>query len=407
LTEANKLVTEGLVNEKIQKFESMCMILSNLIKDGQEQATSLRMEIQHLLMSKKPTDITTFLKELNDIGVGNQAKENFFFLATSNLDSSSMPQQKFVIDGKQVQMLKCEEAEKEFKISSRFNDWQLFAEERQRPFRNYSYVCIEMQAGNIQEAQRIGFRTLELFRGLINFSQDYRTIGKTLYGGIPEVMTNSSIEPSRVQMVFNGKKEHEFDWFTIGFFDYAIKKFSKERTELLLDLIKKINSLEETPLKERCLSSFRKYNNGMNGNVAGTSFLEFWKIFELVVIADVEQQGMAEAKVANRIASLFKGELERDVVMYLCDKRNFITHKGQLADVDDDELVTIKRFSEEAIVFLLSYANLFKDEATISCYFDMLSKNKTELERLELTIKEANKFLGFKQEEPKKEPEVR
>lgn len=407
LTEANKLVTEGLVNEKIQKFELVCMVLSNLITDGHEQASSLRMQIQHLLMAKKPTVITRFLEELNNIAVGNQAKENFFFLATSNLDSSSIPQQTFVINDKKIQMLKYGEAEKEFNISSRFHDWQLITEERQRAFRNYSYVCIEIQASNVQEAYQIGFRTLELFRGIVNFADDYGTVGKTIYGGIPEVRTMSIIEPSRVQMIFNEKKEHKFDWFTVGFFDYAIKKFSKHRIEFLLELIKRINSLEETPLKERCLSSFRKYNNGMDGNVAGTSFLEFWKIFELVVIADIEEQGMAEAKVAHRIASLFKRELERDVIMYLCERRNFITHKGHLSDVDDDELVTIKRFSEEAIVFLLNHANLFKDEATISCYYDMLSRNKTELERLELTIKEANKFLGFKQEEPKKETEAK
>jgi hypothetical protein len=402
LTEANKLVTEGLANEKIQEFELRCMVLSNLIKGGQEHATSLRMQIQHLLMVKKPTDITTFLKELDSIAGGNQAKESFFFVATSNLDSSSMPQQTFVIDDKKIQILKYGEAEKEFKISSRFRDWQLFAEERQRAFCNYSYICIEIQANNVQEAYQIGFRTFELFRGIVNFADDYQTVRKIMYGGIPEVKTLSIIEPSRVQMIFNEKKEHKFDWFTVGYFDYATKKFSKERIEFLLELIKRINSLEETSLKERCLSSFRKYNNGMDGNVAGTSFLEFWKIFELVVIADFEEQGMAEAKVARRIASLFKNELSKDTVMYLCDRRNFITHKGHLSDVDDDELVTIKRFSEEAIVFLLSYANLFKDEATISCYYDMLSKNKTELERLELTIKEANRFLGFKQEDPEK-----
>lgn len=402
LTEANRLLTEGLKNEKIQEFELTCMILSSTIKDGEEQATTLRSQIKNVLWKSKPNDIATFLKELNILYEKEQKQSTFYFVATSNLDIKSVTQQEFELNGVKIRLISAGDAEKEFQITSLFNEWQVFAELEQRKFLHYSYVFMDVLASNPRDAHQVGLETFELFRGIINFANDYQTISKTFYGGIPEPRTLSVMEPARVQMIFDEKKTHLFDWFTIGFFDYSSKSFATKRMNFLLDLLKTINSLEKTPLRDRCITAFTKYNNGMDGNVAGTSFLEFWKILELVAIADLEEQGMAEYKVAHRIAWLFKEAYVRDLIMYLCDRRNFITHKGHLPDIDDDELITIKRFAEEAIMFLLRHVNLFKDNATLSCYFDMLSKNETELDRLELAIREANKYLGFKQEEKPK-----
>ena len=57
----------------------------------------------------------------------------------------------------------------------------------------------------------------------------------------------------------------------------------------------------------------------------------------------------------------------------------------------------IKRFSEEAMWFLLNRANVFKDKATLSCFYDMISKNQAELERFELAIAEAKSYFEPKQ----------
>jgi len=123
-----------------------------------------------------------------------------------------------------------------------------------------------------------------------------------------------------------------------------------------------------------------------------SSFLEFWKILELVALSDTEGGRMPEVKVANRISLLFKTEFGRDLLRALCDKRNFIAHIGSLAEIDQEEINIIKRCSEVAMMFLLDHVNKFKDESTLSCFYENLPKNKTDLKRLEKVIYEIKKL---------------
>ena len=51
---------------------------------------------------------------------------------------------------------------------------------------------------------------------------------------------------------------------------------------------------------------FRKYNDGLDGNIAGTSFMEFRKILELVALIDEMDRGLPQSEAANRFASLVK-----------------------------------------------------------------------------------------------------
>ena len=273
-----------------------------------------------------------------------------------------------------------------------FRKWHLFLEDEIRDFTRYSYVSLDVKASTAEEAAEKGFEIFELFRGLLNFADHYAVSHHTYYGGIPRPRTLSTMEPARVHMIFDGNKNHLFDRFTIGFFDYERKSFNPRRNELLLYLIEKINSLEACPLAERCLYTFRKYNDGLDGNVAGTSFLEFWKILELVALSDTEGGRMPEVKVANRISLLFKTEFGRDLLRALCDKRNFIAHIGSLAEIDQEEINIIKRCSEVAMMFLLDHVNKFKDESTLSCFYENLPKNKTDLKRLEKVIYEIKKL---------------
>lgn len=214
------------------------------------------------------------------------------------------------------------------------------------------------------------------------------------YGGIPEPKTLSLLQPSKVFIIFNNNKEFVFDRFSIGFFDYSINRFSSYRMEFLEELIDKINSLNDNSLRERCLSTFKQYNNGLDGNVAGTSFLEFWKIFESVALSDTVERGMAESKVAKRITSIIQDKTGRlqDILNTLCDKRNYLAHIGSLPEFDLDELNLIRKYCEASMMFLLYVVNIYEDETTLGYFYDNINRNEKDLKRLEKVITEIRKL---------------
>lgn len=392
LEEAIKLKEEGLVNEKIFRFNTICYILTDLLKDGILRSGVLTRLTKSILFSKTPDSVSSFLEKLNEKLKEEEVTKRYYFVVTSNVDIKSLKQKSYKINGIKTDLISSNDAEKQFRISSRFRDWHVFSAKAAREFWDFSYVIVEMEAGNPGSAFERAHSVFELFRGLINFACHFRTLSHTLYGGIPEVRTLSLLQPPKVMMLFNQKKEHLFDRFSIGFFDYSIKRFPSRRNDLLVELIDKINALKECSLKKRCFATFRKYNDGLDGNVAGTSFLEFWKIFELVALSDKVERGMTEAKVASRIASIFlKNGFSRDILSALCDKRNFIAHVGSLPDFDQDEINLIREYCEYAMMFLLNCVNIYEDEPTLECFYDNLARNETDLKRLEKVISEIRK----------------
>lgn len=391
--QANKLREKGLKNERIFRFRTVCYVLTDMLKEGMHHSIVLPQLIGSVLMNEKPDNVASFLEKLNERAKGEEQNGMFYFVASSNLDFGTLAEKAFEINKTKIRFSSFAEAEEEFKISSRFKEWHVFpATKAQRDFTHYSYFITEIHAKNPRDAMEKALSEFELFRGLLNFAHDYGVIHYSFYKGITEPEILSVFEPARVLMLFNGKKEHLFDRFNIGFFDHSIKRFNIERTKFLLRLIEMVNSLKECPLRERCLSAFRKYNDGLDGNVAGTAFLEFWKILELVALSDTEERGMAEAKVASRVASVYLTDFPRDVLNALCDKRNFITHIGSLPEFSQDEINLIKQYCEGAMFFLLRHTNDFEDDRTLGFFYDSVLRNETDLMRLRKAISEIRKL---------------
>jgi hypothetical protein len=391
--EANELREKGLENERIFRFRTICYVLTDMLKEGIHHSMVLPNLIKSVLMSAKPDSVASFLEKLNERAKGEEQNGTFYFVASSNLNLETLGEKAFEINKTKVRFSSFAEAEEEFRISGRFKEWGVFpSTKKQRDFMDYSYFIAEIHAKNPEDAMEKALSEFELFRGLLNFAHHFGILHYSYYGGIPEPKVLSVFEPARVLILFNGKKEHLFDRFSIGFFDYSIKRFNIKRTKFLVHLIEEVNLLQECPLRERCLSAFRKYNNGLDGNVAGTAFLEFWKILELVALSDTEERGMAEAKVASRVASVYQTDFPRDVLNALCNKRNFIAHIGSLQEFSQDEINLIKQYCEGAMLFLLEHANDFKDDTTLGLFYDSIPRNETDLTRLEKAISEVRKL---------------
>jgi len=389
LTKAIKLRQQGLVNERIYEFDKICYVLTDLLQDGMSRSIVLKDMVKSAAMRTTTIDIKSFFTMLDSFSARVGDYESFYLVATANLKLSTLTQNIFRIEDADIRVISFDMADTLFQISSLFKEWMVLTTDAQRPFLGYSYIIVEILGSNAEEAFEKAFRHLELFRGLLNFAAYYEGLTYTFFGGIPSAKTLSILQPPRVIMLFDKNRHHLFDRFTIGLFDYSMNEFGinfREKNDLLVELIGEINSLRPCPLKERCLSCFRKYNDGLDGNVSGTAFLEFWKIFELIAMADRSDRAMAEDKVAKRIASLFSQELSRDMMTALCDKRNYIAHVGSLSMFDQDEINFIRTYSEAAMTFLLGVVDEFLDEKSLDYFYENIHSNDKDLERLEAVI---------------------
>jgi hypothetical protein len=386
LTKAIELRQKGLKNERIDEYDDICYVLTDLLEDGMAHSVVLKDMVKNAAYEATTVDDKSFFAALDKLSSVVGGYESFYLVATANLESQPLRQNIFRIEDADVRVIDFNSMDKFFKVSSLFKEWQLFTPERTQPFLRYSYVVVEILASNAEEAFEKAFDRLELFRGLLNFAAYYGTRKHTFYGGIPSVKTLSILQPPRVIMLFDKNRNHLFDKFSIGFFDYSINKFETDLADFFMQLIAMINYLRPCALKERCLLCFRKYNDGLDGNVSGTAFLEFWKVFEAIAMADTSDKGMAELKVANRIASLFRGEASGDLMTALCDKRNYITHVGSLSMFDEDEINLIRIYCERAMMFLIGVVDEFEDEKTLGYFYDNIHSNDNELGRLEAVI---------------------
>lgn len=386
LDQAIKLKEEGLKNEKIFKFWDVCYVLASLIERDIKYPTISTDVIEAILISDTPRDTTSFLDKLNEKLAAKGPTRKFYFVATCNIDTKSLDRKNFTLDGAEMRLLSYDEAENIFVISKALSNLYevKIGAIKLEELKKYSYSTMEIESPSAENAFWNALSHFELFRGLVNFAHYYSKIFFSYELSMkPKVL--SIFQPARIYVIFDEDKNFINYWTSFGFFDYPINRLDDRRSRFLMELINKVNSLKECPLKERCIFSFRKYNDGLDGNVAGTSFLEFWKIFELIALADKEER-MSEIKVANRIASIFGDELSRDLLKALCDKRNYIAHTGSLPDFDQYELNIIRTYCEGAMMFLLEWANELEDEAMLNYFYDYKGRNGTDLERIKKII---------------------
>lgn len=399
LEEAIKLNEEGLTNGKIERFHNVCYILTDLIEEGITHSWSLSKKIENIIMNKRAHDISSLLKKLNEDVMIEPSLNKYYFVTTMNVDLRTLERREYDLNKIKIKLVDYNSIESQFKISELFKKWHLNRPHQVSEFFRYSYFIAEIEASDNESAFENGHKIFETFRGLLNFAHFFDTMGYIYYGGIPEPRTLSILQPSKVFILYNENKEFLSDRFTLGYFDYSINRFHTDRNQFLQSLISKVNDLKECSLRERCLTLFRKYNDGLDGNVSGTLFLEFWKIFELIALSDKTEGGLAEIKVANRISSIFSSskdyEFAKDILYALCNKRNYIAHIGSLPEFDQNEINCIRKYCEASILFLLNVANIYEDEPTLEYFYENITKSNKDLIRVEKVLSEIRKIRNI------------
>lgn len=378
----------GFTNGNIEKSRQISYILTDLF-EGKMSNSYLTDHIYGIILKTKIVDEIEFVNELNTRINPQGEKNQFIIVSTINLKYNTITNKSINLNKINFSFIDFSQAEKDYKISEHFNGWHLYRPEQKRTVLDYSYLVFEISEVNIVSAIKTAEDNLEHLRGIINLSQYYGSIHHHYYGGIPVPKTESIFQPPKIIMLYDANKIFLKDYFNIGFFDYNINELKKDRNAFLNNTIDEINSIPECPLKRRLFRALRKYNSGLDGNVSGTSFLEYWKIFELIALSDEEERGMPENKVAKRMASLIKDDQEfhQDTFNALCDKRNYIAHEGSLPEFDQEELNIIRKYCEGVISFLIWGAKNLEDESTLNFYYENISKPNKDLERMETSIK--------------------
>ena len=156
LKEAFELKKDGLKNEEIEEFHDICYILMGLIKNVIEKSVYFKHIIHSIIMGMDEYNFELFFKQLNDRIVGADI-ENYYFVATMNLDLNSFEKKEFTLDELTIYLKNYDEIEKEFKISQFFDRWHIYRPNTRSKFFRYSYAVIEIEENNANNAFEKGY----------------------------------------------------------------------------------------------------------------------------------------------------------------------------------------------------------------------------------------------------------
>ena len=371
----------------IAKFELNVYVLHSLIEcDKGLTSSSLRQLIHTTLFEMKKrgiTDESSFFKLLDSAYLKSQEEKASVFNVVSsiNLDVGRLPTTNFTVNGKEIRIVNYLQLERDFG-SIAFPDVGIYDHREISQLRGLSSSVIQVNARGVEHAYRQGHETFELFRGVLNLAEQLGTFAYQY--GQPKIL--SRIQPSRLTMVFDHEKKLNNYWLAIGLFDHKPESLTRNRMDFAVELMGRLGSTKDNSLKSRLISTIIRYNDGLDGNVTGTSFISFWQLLEIIALADYCSP-MSEKEVSSRIGVILNDETLRDLLSALRDRRNDLVHDGLISEFDLQDVNLIRLCCEQAILFLLNNIDSFEDEPSLDLFYKLSNKNDTDLAR-ELKILE-------------------
>jgi len=372
---------DSIPGENLFEFEIVAYILQDIIKPKEEiNYFMFRDLIRTVLfdMNREGLDCEVFLEHLNKIYQDRMSKplSDFFFIASLNTDYRDFSTKEFVVDKTKVEILNFQQIEEKFNLSKHFTTMNLIYKEEKKLMEKFSYALIKVRERDNRSAFHKAYHIFELFRAVLNLTQVY---GKSLYHYGERPRPLSKVQPSKRYILFDHNKNYVDYWHPSIPFEYRIQNLDNERLKFALKLFDEINSLVQCPLKDRLLSSFIRYNEGLDGNITGTSFISFWQILEFIALAD--KSNMSEKEVSKRIGKIVKAYFWQDLLSALRNRRNHLVHKGVISEFDAEESNIIKWCCEVAILFLLGVVNDFRDEPSLDFFYKNVDLPIADLKR--------------------------
>jgi len=377
----NAKPTPTLTGGNIVVFSYDCYILHNFIESSKNvPSEELREFIKKTLFEMKRqnvTDVELFFQTLDSIYQKTQQEEHFTFntIHSMNLDIDKIPNPTFAVNHAEVRLVNYQQLQDDFDVTSCISKISGFHRGEIDQLQKFSYAVISAKTTNERLAYQRGNEVFELFRGILNFADRFGTF--TYHGGRPETL--SRIQPAKLALVFDERKEMKGYWITEGPFEYRHLPLERTKLDFASELFGKMNALGDGSLKNRLISAIIKYSEGLDGNVTGTSFITFWQLLEIIALGDY--YNLSEKEVSSRIGSIFDDKKMRDLMNVLRDRRNYLVHKGAIWEFDLDEINLIRSCCESAILFLFNNIANFEDEPSLDLFYTTVNKNAVDLER--------------------------
>ncbi len=376
----------SLRGDDVHKFHEYVYALSNLIeipsiKDFNDKLSIIRRAVQK---SKNYSKLTIKVFQNRLLRAGEKflkIKKKYYVIFPLKIKYNSIKKRRFTLLDTKIKVRSYSYIKKNFSYDKlkeqAAHDRKI--KESLRP--NLTYFLIEVYSTDEYKGGNSAFETLELFRSIINFVDQYKKI-HFQFGGEPKPL--SLIYPPKAFFTFDSNRTYLSKWTTdITYdsnevdFDSFILKNSKviERSE---KLIKKINSLKEGGIRDIILWAFYLHNNALDYyDKKWLSFLSFWQIFELITLSS--KQSLKQDGVSKRILSLFKEkDPYEDILEVFTKKRNSLVHHGELRDFTENDINMIIGIAQDVIMFLIYNATNFNTINDLNFFYDNMHTSEKE-----------------------------
>ena len=251
---------------------------------------------------------------------------------------------------------------------------------------DYTWAMTTVSAKSIHSATQKALRSLNLFRGQLNYSINYRT--RTFsYGKKQQPVNKIRYGPIHTLHKPNGKLVDDVFWYEEESFDLAKayhNNIAGNFDRIITALFDYRKQLRKSKIKDILEDAILLYNAALDSYSFGTAFIKLWATLELLTGTGRDNYSIT----VKRTAFIYKDVgAEKDHLNILRDCRNNIVHKGYMEGQKEILLYDLKLYVEHLISFLLWKTQSLKNFGEVKQLMDScpdkngLIKSKKELEK--------------------------
>jgi len=382
----------------IIKMNDIVFILSDMIyitddKLNYELIRSIINEGIKVCKYKEILDFKGFMDILNDLYIKRlkSKKNSYKIVASFHMNPSKLPQKKGRFLDYKFSIYNSKTFFKKYnfrkyinppfdKIKAGLNSFILLPDKDMYKISEPYYIELSINSINVNEAMYEGWRIIEIFRAIINFSLSLSEI--KLFGGRDKPF--SKLLPSNYIFLFDDDNNFLTYWYTLSLYERKNIDLNEKYIKKLNYYYKEISNIlkkaKNNQLKEILLESFDRHVKGLDEVAYGTSIICFWQNLELISLK--HNFNFSETEVCKRIKSLFSDETIKNKINVLYSRRNYLIHEGLISNYDLMDINNAKKISELLILFLMQYVNKFDNIYELNYFYKYRNENDAHIKRI-------------------------
>jgi len=234
---------------------------------------------------------------------------------------------------------------------------------------DYTWAMITVSAKSIHAATQKALRSLNLFRGKLNYLINYGNRSFS-YGNKPKPINKIRYGPIHTLHKPNGKLVDDIFWYEEECFEIA-KAYHDNiagRFDKMMNFLSDFRKqLSKSKIKNTLENAILLYNAALDSYSFDTAFIKLWATLELLTGTGRDSYDTT----VKRTAFIFKDvEAIKSHLNILRDCRNDIAHKGYMEGEKEIFLYDLKLYVEQLIRFLLWDVKGLKDFGEIKQLLD-------------------------------------